>query len=202
MTGLAHLATALPDKLPQPPFRWSEWIERRWQFGLLLSRLGLYGEAVEVGTHRGHFAAQLLRNWGGRLTCVDPWQDNMPDYVDPVAGGDRQADFLAAQQLLAEWSDRVTFLRLTSAEAAPRFADRSLDFVYVDGNHQERYVRQDLALWWPKIRPGGVLAGHDIVNAEWEDQILPPVRDLALAADLPVDVVPGDAFSWYLRRPA
>jgi hypothetical protein len=50
---------------------------------------------------------------------------------------------------------------LTSEEAAPKIPDGSLDFAYIDANHAYEYVKRDIELWWPKIRDGGMLAGHD-----------------------------------------
>ncbi len=41
------------------------------------------------------------------------------------------------------------------------FADNSVDFVYIDGNHSEPYVSQDINGWYKKVKTGGILAGHD-----------------------------------------
>ena len=41
------------------------------------------------------------------------------------------------------------------------FEDESLDFVYIDGFHEFDYVMSDLIFWTPKVRPGGIVAGHD-----------------------------------------
>jgi|ETNvirenome_6_85_1030632.scaffolds.fasta_scaffold08475_2 hypothetical protein len=41
------------------------------------------------------------------------------------------------------------------------FDDRHMDFVYIDGDHSYEAVKQDIADWWPKIKQGGILAGHD-----------------------------------------
>lgn len=140
-------------------------------FPLLLSAWGLTGNAVEVGTHRGEFAHTLLHNWPGHLTCVDPW--SIPDgYGDqarllPSLGGngfDRWADYRECRDRLNGFGDRVSYRVLTSVEAAPHFVDESLDFVYVDGDHRKEQVALDLELWWPKLKPGGVLAGHDYVT--------------------------------------
>ena len=56
-------------------------------------------------------------------------------------------------------------MRAYSADAASRFADASLCLVYVDANHGEAAVADDLARYWPKVRPGGVMAGHDYTKA-------------------------------------
>lgn len=62
--------------------------------------------------------------------------------------------------------DKITPLRMPSAVAAKLFDDNSVDFVFVDGNHTYPYVKKDLEVWIPKIRNGGLIAGHDF--NDWE----------------------------------
>jgi hypothetical protein len=50
---------------------------------------------------------------------------------------------------------------MLSAEAATMFENGSLDFVYLDADHCFESVWQDLSVWYPKVRIGGILAGHD-----------------------------------------
>src|SRR4029077_15971588 len=56
---------------------------------------------------------------------------------------------------------RVTAHRCESLAAAARFEDLSLDFVFLDASHAYDALRCALAAWWPKLRPGGLFAGHD-----------------------------------------
>ena len=137
-------------------------IASRNGFGRLLRSRGLFGHAVEVGTHRGEFAAHLLSSWPGRLTCVDHYAAGY-DPADPAALGDRAADEAEARALLAPFGARADFLKEPSPAAAARFADGSLDLVYVDGDHRYEAVLADLLAFWPKVRPGGFLAGHDVI---------------------------------------
>ena len=51
--------------------------------------------------------------------------------------------------------------------AAPaQFEDASIDFVYIDARHTYDAVMEDLEAWWPKVRPGGIVAGEDYMDAE------------------------------------
>lgn len=58
-------------------------------------------------------------------------------------------------------ADKVVILGTTSARAAELFAPESLDFVFIDGDHKYASVMEDLDCWWPAVKLGGVLAGHD-----------------------------------------
>ncbi len=55
----------------------------------------------------------------------------------------------------------VRWLMTTSVKAAPSVEDESLDFVYIDGNHSYDFITQDLQAWYPKVRSGGIVSGHD-----------------------------------------
>lgn len=56
---------------------------------------------------------------------------------------------------------RVGIHATGSVAASKRILGGSLDLVFIDGAHDYESVSQDLKAWWPKLRPGGVMAGHD-----------------------------------------
>ncbi|MCB1079580.1 MAG: class I SAM-dependent methyltransferase [Verrucomicrobiae bacterium] len=140
----------------------------RCELPLLLNILNLRGEGVEIGVQRATFSSMILETWGGaRLHSVDPWRSfDDPSYVDKANAPDsvQETIFQTAKQRLAKFGDRSVMVRATSAEAAPGFAEDSLDFVYIDAQHHYEAVREDLELWHPKVRPGGILAGHDYLD--------------------------------------
>lgn len=134
----------------------------RNMFPLFLQTLGLAGTAVEVGVADGSYAASFLSLWPGRYVMVDRWRC-VAGYDDIMNDSDAQHEerFRLAAAVAARYADRCTMLRMDSVEAAATFADQSLDFVYIDGDHSLKGCRRDLEAWWPKVRPGGVIAGHD-----------------------------------------
>jgi hypothetical protein len=85
----------------------------------------------------------------------------------------------------------VTFVKLTSvaASSAPS-RPAEVDFVYIDGNHGYRAVSEDIRAWWPKIRPGGVLGGHDFYNgyARSHDSVIKAVTEFAVLNRLTLQV--------------
>jgi Methyltransferase domain len=139
----------------------------REDFGAFLNRRGLLGEAAEIGVQRGLFSRSLLDRWrGSMLHLVDPWRHFSDGYVDigNVSNAQHEAYMREAQANLEPHRDRYRMHRQLSLEAVGTFADASLDFVYIDANHEFQAVLDDIHAWFPKVKPGGVLAGHDYLD--------------------------------------
>lgn len=119
-----------------------------------------FTRGAEIGVWSGKFSQQLLDAIPKlHLHAVDPWQ-SLDDYHERKNEPDRMAAaYHEAMTRLA--GRRCAIFRMTSLEAAARVPDGSLDFVYIDGNHGAAHVRADLEAWSPKVRRGGVVAGHD-----------------------------------------
>lgn len=142
----------------------------REELPLLLNIRNLRGEGAEIGVQRATFSRHLLEHWGGaRLYSIDPWrQFDDPDYIDKANTTDNihESHFQLAANRVAPFGDRSNLIRKPSAEAAPDFADESLDFVYIDAQHHYEAVMEDLELWYPKVKPGGIISGHDYLDGE------------------------------------
>ena len=149
----------------------------------LLRRLPKNSVGVEIGVWAGDLSAAILRAVRPvQLHLLDPWAF-APDeryeqawYGGARAGSQAEMDEVykrVLQRFETEIADgAVVIHRSTSAEAAAGFEDASLDWVYVDGNHLYEYVRADLELFAPKVRPGGLLAGDDYgAPGWWEDGV-------------------------------
>ncbi len=139
----------------------------RDQIILLINELGLSGAGAEIGTAYGAFAHEILARTNlTKLSCVDPWigYDEFADGLNDPDLLDRM--FLHAAASLSQFGNRVELIRSFSLEAADKFADGSLDFVYVDGNHKSAFVHADLTAWWPKLKPTGVMFGDDCMDVD------------------------------------
>lgn len=118
-----------------------------------------YTVGAEVGVESGRYAYELLtRNPGLHLYCVDAW---MPykGYREHVTTGKLTSLFEDAERRLNGLN--VTFVKGWSVEMSAKFDDGSLDFVYIDANHDYAHVTEDLEAWVPKVRSGGIVSGHD-----------------------------------------
>jgi hypothetical protein len=125
---------------------------------------------VEVGVQRGEFSEHLLEHWGGKLFMVDAWRYQPAGYRDAanVSDAEHQANYLEAKAVERKFANRAVIMRGLSVEMSRRFADEALDFVYLDANHSCEAVTADLEAWFPKVRPGGLIAGHDFIDADNE----------------------------------
>lgn len=117
---------------------------------------------AEIGTERGLYAETICKtNPQLNLYCVDPYKA-YKGYREHKSQNKLNGFFEEALARLMNYD--VTFIRKLSVEAAAGFKDNSLDFVYIDGNHSLLHVIQDLCYWVPKVRHGGIVAGHDFIR--------------------------------------
>jgi len=111
-----------------------------------------------------------------RLWSIDAWAGDR---------GHDLAECAAATALLARHGGRCLVLRARFDEALALFPDASLDFVYIDGYaHTGNEAGQTLLDWWPKVKPGGLFAGHDYA-LEWPKNVaaVDRFREVAGIAD-------------------
>lgn len=100
---------------------------------------------VEVGVDTGSHAESILTYCSiKKLWLVDPWEN-------PFCEG-----YCAGR--LTRWRNKVCFEKGKSREVVKIFDDSTLDFVYLDQEHDYITGREDLNLWWEKIKPGGIMA--------------------------------------------
>jgi hypothetical protein len=128
------------------------------------------GICVEVGTWQGGFTQSILsKDNVTKVYCVDPYRhftnNEYPDGMNELS--QQQFDSLftqVKQRLTLSYASKVEFIRKLSVEGSKHFEDNSLDFVYIDGNHDYKYVLEDLKAWYPKVKKGGYLCGDDVYS--------------------------------------
>jgi SAM-dependent methyltransferase len=126
---------------------------------------------VEVGVAFGRgvvFLAELLAahgNRGANVYGIDPYR--LADPADPE--GDSPTHYRGALEVIVANAselelDLIHLVREGSLRASAMFTDASLDLVMIDGKHNYRDVKADIKAWMRKVRPGGLLAGHDFCS--------------------------------------
>ena len=177
----------------------------------MLTALGLTGTCVEVGTYQGDFALQWLQSWPGQLVCVDAWQffDGIEDILNHPQALMEQC-YVTTQERLAPFAHRCEIVRGLSVPTAQRFAEegRTFDAVYLDAGHDVANITADIAAWWPLVKAGGLLAGHDYLDGLMKHgypanfAVKSVVNAFAQAAGLPVAITTHESSpSWWISKP-
>lgn len=137
----------------------------------VLGQIPDHGRVVEVGVWLGrtviHLAKRIQEDRRSVLVyAVDTFMgadcvtDQMTDFIK-LAGGSLLPQFKANVRA-AGVENIVIPVERASPGAADEFADGSVDLVFLDADHSYKGVKADLAAWRPKVKPGGILAGHDL----------------------------------------
>jgi len=146
----------MPDSKPKKIYKAS-----REELGSIIKQLG-YTTGAEIGVYKGAYTKALL-DAGLTVYGIDPWRA-FKGQGRTQQRQERQ-DFLYGhtQRYLKEYIDKgkCKLIRKTSQEALDDFKDKSLDFVYIDGDHTFGHVAQDIYQWSKKVKTGGIIAGHD-----------------------------------------
>ena len=131
----------------------------RDELAKFFAEVGLnYG--AEIGVESGAYSEILCKfNPNLHLLCVDAWQP-YKGYMDYAYQQTLSTSYETAKKVLSPYNN-VTFIRKFSMDAVKDVEDNSLDFVYIDGNHTLQYVINDICEWSKKVRPGGIVSGHD-----------------------------------------
>lgn len=154
---------------------------------------------VEVGSWKGKSAAFLaveVINSGKNISidCIDIWEENATE-------GDSQNDLHVKTDALYELflsnisplSHIIKPIRMKSTDASTFYSDGSLDVVFLDADHTYEAVKADIHAWMPKVKSGGILAGHDY---PWSHN-----HDVKRAVDELVKPITQSEGCWIYKKP-
>jgi len=118
-----------------------------------------FKEGAEIGVQEGAYSRILCQRIPGvKLHCIDSWL-KYPGYIDWTDPNKFPAFEKTARKRLAPFNCHL--IKKYSMDAVKDFSDRSLDFVYIDANHDVQHVINDVTEWSKKIKKGGIISGHD-----------------------------------------
>lgn len=182
-------------------------IAYRTQFGALLHYFNLKGDAVEIGVAEGRNAQQIV-SWDAveKLYLIDAWQhlEQRGDGRSPQLWHD--TNFNEAHRRVEQYKDKVVWLKGLSREMIKHIPDDSLVFVYIDGDHSYEGAFTDLHNIYPKLKSGGILAGHDYLNHNYgvHDAVTDFMEDHGYSKDdIHITTEDGDtnmSSFWFIKR--
>jgi hypothetical protein len=153
---------------------------------------------VEIGVYEGDHALNILTHLNiKRLYLIDPYK-GYEEYAHDGIGKDvKDWDSLYNRVLrkLKPYGNKSLLIRKTSDEALADIPD-NLDFVYIDGNHSYEFVKADITNYYPKIKKGGVIGGHDFVPGTFG--VYQAVAEFEKTHNLKLQ---GESADWWFVKP-
>lgn len=143
----------------------------RWHVVAGLCLLNGFRKGAELGVSQGRFTMYLCATMHDmKMLAVDRWAP-LPtmegEGSQTYEGWDHEGNYQRfAETCETYFPDRVEIQRMDSASAAASIPDESLDFVFVDADHTYQGCLRDIDAWYPKVRQGGMVCGHDY-NLKW-----------------------------------
>ena len=154
-------------------------------------------KGAEIGVKLGLYSKVICENIPGvDLKCVDPY---IPD--PKVSWDDMEKRFIIAKYNLDPFD--VNIIKKTSVQAADEDVPiGSLDFVYIDADHSFNNVMQDIILWTDRVRPFGIVSGHDYDNEEVKTAVdaYVKIHDYGLFVTKKGDKYPDSSPSWFFVK--
>ena len=189
------MGSVIPNKRPTNRRRWDAIIDRLPKDRQIIG--------VEIGVLNGSTAKKILETLPlVTHIMVDPWE--VPDSNSSYAkSGDEnslkpQKDHDEAYERVVAISsrhpDNSIIHRMYSSEAVELYDDKSLDYVFIDGDHSYEGVRNDIEIWIDKVKPGGWIGGHD-----YDHPRLPGVKMAVDEAFMKEDIELDDNRTWFVR---
>jgi GR25 family glycosyltransferase involved in LPS biosynthesis/predicted O-methyltransferase YrrM len=145
----------------------------------IVSKLPNDSHIVEIGCWKGRSTSCMgveIANSGKNIKfdCVDNFMGSLEHQDDPsIIHRTLYQEFLLNIGPVRKYVNPIVEF---SVVAARRYEDKSLDFVFIDGEHSYRSVRADILAWLPKLKPGGIIAGDDFIPGEY-DGVVTAVRE-------------------------
>ncbi len=142
-------------------------IFHRDDFGRLFNELKLDGRGAEIGVQRGKYSQILRDTWKGKeLYLIDRWKYYSGNKdVANVADDEQKKLYISVVERFID-DGSVQIIRKDSVEASKQFPDEYFDWIYLDADHSYKGCLSDLKAWYPKLKKGGVFAGHDYVDGK------------------------------------
>lgn len=144
---------------------------KRDQLGDILNE-NKFEVGVEIGVQAAFFSETTLKRWKSCkiYVLVDPWQhqDHYHDGANTAQNVQDKTYNSAINRLrpFEEQGVKIIVCRNFSDICVNHFKDNYFDYIYVDARHDFKSVYKDMSIWWPKLKAGGIFAGHDYLTQD------------------------------------
>jgi len=160
------------------PHMGENWFTYPKLYSEMVKRFPSGSHFVELGSWKGmsaaYMAVEIINSQKDiKFDCIDIWADGgyLEDGTQDLFGIDLMNKFLENTKPVAH---AINAIHNDSVEASKNYADGSVDFVFIDGDHSYNGCKRDIEAWLPKMKPNSIFAGHDYA---WCESVRNAVRD-------------------------
>jgi predicted O-methyltransferase YrrM len=153
------------------------WFTYPGLYSMVVNKFPTDSHFVEVGVWKGMSAAYMaveIINSGKNIKfdCVDNWEyiEEQKEIPEDMFGGLYETFLKNIEPV----KHIITPIRELSWDGAKHYEDKSLDFIFIDAAHDYESVKKDINAWFPKLKDGGIIAGHDYT---WCDDVKKAVNE-------------------------
>ena len=142
-------------------------IKYRSQLKDLLKQFKMIGDSAEVGAASGLFSAEIL-SWGvPKLYMIDIWETKPFFGCASYEQSWHDFNYESAKKHVEKYGDKAIFLKGMSTDVVENIPAESLSFIYIDATHTYEAVLEDLKTYFPKLKKGGIMSGHDYLCKDY-----------------------------------
>ena len=113
----------------------------------------------DVGTFTGSSAEAMIVAGVGHVVTIDTFKSDSGGPI--VEGFDQDEQLTHLFHRLRPYEGKYSILMGRSEVLGPMFADGLFDLVFIDAAHDYESTKRDIEIWRKKVKPGGILCGHD-----------------------------------------
>jgi hypothetical protein len=146
----------------QNPEFGEDWFSYPQLYSSMVNQFPSGSKFVEVGSWKGKSSAFMAVEIANsqkdiEFICIDTWEGSV-EHQNFKELKNLHDIFKSNMKPLEKYYRSI---KSKSLDAVNSFPDQSLDFVFIDASHEYEDVKNDIIAWFPKVKVGGVLAGHD-----------------------------------------
>jgi hypothetical protein len=119
---------------------------------------------AEIGVEYGGYT-DTYYNENFEINLIDMWETEGNDYYFSKRIGQVEEGY---NKILQKYENKtnVKIIKMKSVEASKLYDNEYFDWIYIDADHSYEGVKDDIVNWWPKLKKGGLLSGHDYNPSE------------------------------------
>lgn len=131
---------------------------------------------IEIGSWLGEstscWADAVMNKYAAEVISIDWFKGNPGTELEGISNSDDVYSIFRNNMKELGYLDIVKNIIMSSSEAAKFIPDGYADIVYIDACHDYKSVKKDIELWTPKVRVGGIIAGHDYESYEYDERFI------------------------------